>query len=82
MCDGLADCGYEFIRPAGTFYLFPKSPMPDDVRFIRMLLEEMILAVPGSGFGGPGHFRIVFCVDDETIVNAMPGFRRAMEKIG
>ena len=29
--------------------------------------------VPGSGFGGPGHFRIAFCVGDETITGAMPG---------
>jgi aspartate aminotransferase len=40
----------------------------------------LILTVPGSGFGGPGHFRIAFCVADETIINAMPGFKRVMEK--
>lgn len=79
LCSGLSECGYDFISPAGAFYLFCKSPIPDDVAFVRMLLDEMILAVPGSGFGGPGHFRIAFCVDDDTIVNAMPGFRRAME---
>ncbi|GBC63820.1 aspartate aminotransferase [Desulfonema ishimotonii] len=80
LCDGLAECGYEFITPPGAFYLFPKSPIPDDVEFVRALQEELILAVPGSGFGGPGHFRLAFCVDDATITNAMPGFRRAIEK--
>jgi aspartate aminotransferase len=43
-------------------------------------MQELILAVPGTGFVGPGHFRIAFCVDDETIVRAMPGFRRVMQK--
>ncbi len=80
LCDGLADCGYDFVRPPGAFYLFPRSPVPDDVAFVRELQEELILVVPGSGFGGPGHFRISYCVDDATIVNAMPGFRRVMEK--
>ena len=81
LCDGLAGCGYEFIRPAGAFYLFPKSPVPDDVKFVRTLQKELILAVPGSGFGGPGHFRLAFCVDDETIKNSIPGFKRAMESM-
>jgi aspartate aminotransferase len=80
LCDGLAACGYRFTRPAGTFYLFPQSPDPDDVKFVRALQEELILVVPGSGFGGPGHFRIAFCVDDTVITNALPGFRRAMER--
>jgi len=79
-CDGLADCGYEFVKPAGAFYLFPKSPVSDDVQFVQALQDELILAVPGSGFGGPGYFRIAFCVDDDTIINAMPGFRRVMQK--
>jgi aspartate aminotransferase len=80
LCDGLADIGYRFTRPAGAFYLFPQSPIPDDVAFVRSLQEELILVVPGSGFEGPGHFRIAFCVDDDTIVGAMPGFKRALDR--
>jgi aspartate aminotransferase len=82
LCKGLEDCGYDFFRPAGAFYLFPRTPIPDDVTFVRALQDELILTVPGSGFGGPGHFRIAFCVADETIINAMPGFKRVMEKFG
>ena len=81
LCDGLNDAGYEFSLPKGAFYLFPKSPIPDEVEFVRLLKEELILAVPGSGFGCPGYFRIAFCVDDNTITNALPGFKRVMEKI-
>jgi len=80
LCDGLADCGYEFTKPAGAFYLFPRTPIEDDVTFVRALQEELILVVPGSGFAGPGHFRIAFCCDDNTIINAMPGFKKVMEK--
>jgi aspartate aminotransferase len=80
LCDGLADCGYDFVRPPGAFYLFPRSPVADDVAFVRELQEELILVVPGSGFGGPGHFRISYCVEDSVITGAMPGFARVMEK--
>jgi aspartate aminotransferase len=80
LCKGLEDCGYDFFTPAGAFYLFPKTPVPDDVTFVQALQEELILTVPGSGFGGPGHFRIAFCVADDTIINAMPGFKRVMKK--
>ena len=80
LCDGLEACGYELTRPAGAFYLFPRSPVADDVEFVNVLQEELILVVPGAGFGGPGHFRIAFCVAEDTIVNAMPGFERAIKK--
>lgn len=80
LCDGMTDAGYEFIIPPGAFYLFPRTPIPDDVAFVKELQQELILVVPGSGFVGPGHFRIAFCVADQTIVNAMPGFKRVMKK--
>ena len=80
LCDGLASLGYEFFKPQGAFYLFPKSPIEDDVAFVSALKDENILTVPGSGFGGPGYFRIAYCVSDETIINSMPGFGRAINK--
>ncbi|MBA4366121.1 MAG: aspartate aminotransferase [Desulfobacterium sp.] len=80
LCNSLSDFGYEFKKPAGAFYLFCKSPIPDDVAFVRTLQEELILTVPGSGFGGPGHFRIAFCVDNDTIIRALPGFKKSIEK--
>ncbi len=80
LAEGLKAAGYDFILPEGAFYLFPKIPIRDDAAFIDLLKEENILVVPGSGFGAPGYFRIAYCVDDATIMGALPGFRRAMEK--
>ena len=80
LCDGLADCGYKFIKPAGAFYLFPQTPI-DDVEFVRLLQKELILTVPGTGFGRSGHLRIAFCVDDDIIINSMPGFKKVMMEI-
>ena len=76
LCDGLEKAGYEFIKPRGAFYLFPKSPIPDDVEFVKALQKENILCVPGSGFMGPGHFRITYCVNEDVIARSMDGFAK------
>ena len=81
LCKGLARVGYKFAKPQGAFYLFVKSPIPDDVTFVKILLKKNILVVPGSGFGGPGYFRIAYCVDDATIINTMKGFAEAIEEL-
>lgn len=80
LCKVLKDAGLEFVEPKGAFYIFPKSPIEDDVKFVSMLVEEKILTVPGLGFGAPGYFRLAFCVPEETIVKAAEGFKRAVEK--
>jgi aspartate aminotransferase len=80
LCDGLGAFGYEFVKPEGAFYLFPKSPIADDVRFVTALQDENILTVPGSGFMGPGHFRIAYCVPDDVIERALPGFERVIKR--
>ena len=74
LCDGLASVGYRVSKPEGAFYLFPRTPIADDVLFADALRKRRILTVPGSGFCGPGHIRIAYCVDDATILGAIEGF--------
>ena len=81
LCDGLSKAGYKFQKPQGAFYLFVKSPIADDLEFVKMLLKKNILVVPGSGFGSPGYFRAAYCVDDATIINSLPGFTEAIKEI-
>ncbi|MEN8142835.1 MAG: pyridoxal phosphate-dependent aminotransferase [Thermodesulfobacteriota bacterium] len=78
-CKILTEAGYEFTPPKGAFYLFPKSPIEDDAKFVGMLQEEKILAVPGRGFGMPGYFRLAFCVEDSVIERSAGAFKKAME---
>ncbi|MFO7708787.1 MAG: pyridoxal phosphate-dependent aminotransferase [Desulfobacterales bacterium] len=82
LCEILAAAGYEFNRPEGAFYLFPKSPIPDDARFTELLKAERILVSPGRAFGAPGYFRISFAVPDQTILNSRSGFSRAAAQAG
>jgi aspartate aminotransferase len=78
LCDGLLSAGYNLRRPEGAFYLFLRTPIEDEIEFLRALQRRKILVVPGSGFGSPGHIRIAYCVDDETIINAMKGFKETL----
>jgi aspartate aminotransferase len=76
----LTAMGYSVMKPQGTFYMFPKSPLKDDVAFVRELQQFRVLTVPGQGFGTPGHFRISYCVDDHTIEGSLEGFRQVAKK--
>jgi aspartate aminotransferase len=80
MYEGLTRIGYRCVKPQGAFYVFPRTPIDDDVAFVRLLAEEGVLTVPGSGFGMPGHIRISLTVERETVVRALPGFERAFRK--
>ena len=78
--DHLSEMGYSVIKPQGAFYMFPKSPLADDVAFVSELQQHRVLTVPGGGFGAPGYFRISYCVDDRTLEGALAGFRKAAQK--
>ena len=78
--DHLSDMGYSIAKPQGTFYMFPESPLEDDITFVRELLKWRVLTVPGLGFGSPGYFRISFCVDDRTLEGSLDGFRKVARK--
>jgi aspartate aminotransferase len=82
LCDNLQAMGYDLVRPQGAFYVFPRTPIPDDVAFVQALQTRRILTVPGSGFGTPGHFRIAYCVEEHTIEGALRGFRETAQEYG
>ncbi|QDU63368.1 Putative N-acetyl-LL-diaminopimelate aminotransferase [Planctomycetes bacterium Pan216] len=77
--EGLTEIGYEVVKPEGAFYLFPKTPLEDDRVFCKRLMNERVLAVPGSGFAAPGHMRISYAVKPEVIEKALPRFKTAFE---
>jgi len=76
----LSEMGYSVTKPQGAFYMFPKSPLEDDVAFVRELQQWLVLTVPGRGFGSPGYFRVSYCVDDKTLEGSLSGFRKAAQK--
>jgi len=75
--DALMEGGFECTKPGGAFYMFPRSPIANELLFVRMLQQdERIMVVPGRGFGKKGYFRIAYCVPMETILKSSEGFIR------
>jgi aspartate aminotransferase len=77
LCGALETIGYEVQRPEGAFYLFLKTPIADDIAFVRRLAEEGVLAVPGTGFGRSGYIRLSLTIPLERIEKSIGGFERA-----
>lgn len=75
----LTQIGYELVKPQGAFYFFPKSPIDDEVEFVKKLAEEKVLVVPGCGFGCPGYFRISYCLPDSVLESSIAGFESAFK---
>lgn len=78
----LVALGFDVIKPGGGFYLFPRSPLTDEMEFIRLAQKHGILLVPGSGFGAPGFFRIAYCVDDDMIIRSLPAWENLAKELG
>jgi aspartate aminotransferase len=80
MYEILSETGYECMKPAGSLYLFPKSPIEDDMLFADIASKHNLLIVPGSAFGMEGHFRVTFCVEEKTILNSKTAFSLALKE--
>lgn len=81
MAGVLAGAGVEFSMPRGAFYFFPKAPGGDDLAFVDALQDELILAVPGRGFGMAGFVRLSCSVDERIIARSEEGFKRAVARL-
>ena len=78
--EALKNVGLECIKPQGAFYLFVKSPVPDEKEFVAAGKKYNILLVPGSSFACPGYVRLAYCVSYECIQNSLPAFAKLMEE--
>jgi aspartate aminotransferase len=76
LLDTLGRSGIDVVPPEGAFYLFPKSPVPDEMSFLAAAREEGILVVPGAGFGRTGHVRIAYCLSRDTVNRSIPAWER------
>ena len=80
--NGLAKLGFQCIKPQGAFYLFVKSPEPDEKQFCEVCKKHHILVVPGSSFACPGYVRISYCVSYEQIERSLPAFEQVANEYG
>jgi len=77
MGQALLSLGYNLRMPEGTFYLWVRSPEPDDYGLAMKLAEQGVLVLPGSASEGPGYFRISLTGTRNMIERSLPVFERA-----
>ena len=64
---GISD-RYEFVKPGGAFYVFPKLPWGDGQSFVEKAIANNLMIIPGSIFSAQdSHFRISYAVSDEKL---------------
>lgn len=78
----LTKMGFSCVKPDGTFYLFVKSPEPDEKKFVEAAKKYHIMLVNGSAFACPGYVRLAYCVPYETIQRSLPAFRALAKEYG
>lgn len=78
MVGTLAAMGYEVVKPEGTFYVMVRSPLPDDLQFVRRLAKENVFVLPGRMFELPGWFRISLTANDAMVDRSLAGFESAL----
>lgn len=71
----LSEYGYEYVEPAGAFYLWVRALEPDAVAFCERARSFELLPVPSNSFGVTGWVRIGYCVSHETIERSLPAWR-------
>ena len=76
--NALISYGFVVNEPKGAFYLFLKSPVPND-EFLDKAKELGILFVPSESFGIEGWVRIAYCVSPDVIDRSLPKFKQLSE---
>ncbi|HRJ42190.1 MAG TPA: aminotransferase class I/II-fold pyridoxal phosphate-dependent enzyme [Caldilineaceae bacterium] len=85
--NGLNSIGLDCFEPKGAFYAFPsvrRTGMDEHEFCERLLLEEKVAVIPGSGFGrgGEGHVRLAYAASQENIETALERMYRFMQRHG
>jgi aspartate aminotransferase len=79
ICQMLDDCGIEYVKPQGAFYVFPKIPDGiEEAEFCQTLANKhLIVVLPGIAFHAKGFYRIAYCLPPDVIRGVVPVFKVA-----
>ena len=85
--DGLNEIGLDCFEPKGAFYAFPSVQRTgmDEYEFAdKLLQEERVAVIPGSGFGagGEGHVRCAYPVEMAKLEVALERMYRFVRRYG
>lgn len=84
--NGLNQIGLPTFEPGGAFYCFPEIKgcgLDDDTFCSRLLMEEKVAIIPGSGFGagGEGYARISYATAYEKLEIALERIAAFVKKL-
>ncbi len=87
LVDGLNEIGLDCFEPKGAFYAFPSVHRTgmDEFEFAdKLLREERVAVIPGSGFGagGEGHVRCAYPVAKPKLELALERMYRFVRRYG
>lgn len=80
--EALTGLGFSCVKPEGTFYMFLKSPEPDEKQFVAKAKKHHIMLVNGTTFACPGYVRLAYCVPYEMIERSLPAFGELAAEYG
>jgi aspartate aminotransferase len=78
----LTKLGFTCVKPGGTFYIFPKAPIPDAQKFCKDALKYDLCLVPSDSFGCPGYFRMAYCIQTEKVERSLDAIRKIAKDYG
>ena len=70
----LDECGFEYIKPQGAFYLWIRALEPDAQAFSERAKALELMLVASDSFGVPGWVRAGTCVSRDTIDRSAPAW--------
>jgi aspartate aminotransferase len=76
--------GVRCVLAQGAFYLFPNISsfgLTSEEFCARLLQDEKVAAVPGSGFGADGYIRLSYATGDEIIAEGVARIARFCKKL-
>jgi len=76
LVEGLQD-RYDFARPGGAFYLFPRAPWGTGSEFVARAIQNNLLIIPGGSFSSrDSHFRISYAASGATLERGLEILQR------
>ena len=86
LVDGFRKLGLDCFEPLGAFYVFPcikSTGLTSDEFCEKLLMQEKVLAVPGTAFGdcGEGFIRACYASSMENIVEALKRIEKFLETV-
>ena len=74
LCAILDECGFEYIKPDGAFYLWIRALEPDAEAFSERAKALELMLVASNSFGVGGWVRAGTCVSRDTIDRSAPAW--------